>query len=154
VYLAQELSFDGLILVGMPLRFRRQRSYRTLYYAYRALGKRYQRKWYQQSLDPQIRRERPNYDRIPLACVRDAAAAIEWSRAALPAVRCPVLAIQSTTDHALDEQNMNELISRLGSQKTEIRWVPNLYHVVLIDHGKEEIFRDIHRFITAHTPAP
>lgn len=154
VHLAQELSFDGLILVGMPLHFRYQRSYRALYYAYRAVGKRYQRKWYQQSLDPQIRRERPNYDRIPLACARDAVAAIEWSRAALPAVRCPVLAIQSTTDHALDERTITELRSRLGSTDVSVRWVPDRYHVVLIDHGKEDVFRDIHAFIAARSPSP
>ena len=33
VYLAQELSFSGLILVGMPLHLKHRRSYRALYYA-------------------------------------------------------------------------------------------------------------------------
>lgn len=152
VVLAQELSFAGLILVGMPLRFRHQHSYRALYYAYRAVGKRYQRKWYQQSLDPQIRRQRPNYDAIPLVCLRDAMTAVEWSRRALPAVRCPVLAMQSTTDHALDQQSLDTLATRLGTPDTEVKWVPNRYHVVLIDHGKEEIFRDILAFIKRHEP--
>lgn len=152
VVLAQECSFSGLILVGMPLTLRHSRSYRALYYVLRALGKQYQRKWYQRVLDPDIRRRRPNYNRIPLVCLRDAVSAIEWSRAALPTVHCPVLAIQSTTDHALDDATMRELTSRAGTRDLSVRWVQNRYHVVLIDHGKEEIFHDILTFIREHAP--
>lgn len=154
VSLQQELQFDGLILVGMPLHMRHARSYRMLYYAYRALGKQYQRKWYQWSLDPNIRRVRPNYRKIPIACLRDAMLAIELSHQALPAVRCPVLIIQSTTDHALDEASMTELRARLGSSAVDVRWIPDRYHVVLIDHGKEEVFADIERFIARHPSSP
>lgn len=153
VTLAQELPSQGLILIGMPLRIRRERSYRALYYTMRAVGKQYQRKWYQRSLDADIRRERPNYPAIPLVCLRDAARAIEMSRHLLPTVRCPVLAIQSTTDHAIDKESMDELENGVGSADVSVEWVPDRYHVVLIDHGKEKVFERIHGFITTHLPA-
>lgn len=153
VTLAQELPSEGLILIGIPLRIRGERSYRALYYTMRAVGKRYQRKWYQRSLDADIRRERPNYPAIPLVCLRDAARAIEMSRHLLPAVRCPVLAIQSTTDHAVDKESMDQLQEGVGSADVSIQWFPDRYHVVLVDHGKEEVFERIHAFIAAHLPA-
>lgn len=154
VTLAAELSLDGLILVGMPLKLRHQRSYRALYYVYRALGKQYQKKWYQRSLDRRIREERPNYDRIPLACGSDVLAALRRSRENLKRVTCPVLAMQSTTDHALRDDTMDSLRSLLGTTDVVVQWIPDRYHVVLIDHGKEDVFENIYQFIRSRTPSP
>lgn len=150
VTLAKEFDYAGLILVGMPLKFKHEKPYRALYYAYRALGINYQRKWYQKSLDPEIRKVRPNYKSIPLATAPDVLKAIESSRKALLSVKCPVLAIQSTTDHAVNDETINVLQNSISSKDFEIMWVENRYHVVLIDHGKETIFERIHQFITKY----
>lgn len=152
VHLSQECSFSGFIPVGMPLYIRHEHPYRAMYYAYRALGIRYQRKWYQRSLDPHIRAERPNYNHIPIACLRDARHTIVWSRNILGAIRCPILAIQSTTDHAIGKRTMEELQKKTGSNDITVQWFPNRYHVVLIDHGKEEVFEAVHTFIKTRSP--
>lgn len=152
ITLSKELEFAGLILVGMPLKFRKEKTYRTLYYAYRALGINYQRKWYQSSLDPDIRALRPNYRSIPLSCAPEVFRAIKLSQENLKFVNCPILAIQSTTDHAVDEETIKELSSGVKTKDVEVRWVKDRYHVVLIDHGKEEVFEDIRKFIEKHSP--
>lgn len=145
--LSKELQFDGLIFIGMPLKFRHEKPYKILYYAYRALGVSYQRKWYQKSLDPKIRKIRPNYKSIPLASAPEVLRAIEESRTLLSNIKCPVLAIQSTTDHAVDEKAIEYLKKSVDTKDVEVMWPENRYHVVLIDHGKEEIFERIFEFI-------
>ncbi len=147
VSLGKELDLAGLVVVGMPLKFRHELSFRTLYFAYKMLGINYQKKWYQKSLDPEIRKLRPNYQSIPINCARDVLTAIQRSRKKLSEVTCPVLAVQSTTDHAVDEETIKILSSELGTSKFQVEWIPDRYHVVLIDHGKEEVFARIAEFI-------
>jgi len=148
--LASELDFAGIIFVGMPLKFRHEKSYRALYYTFRALGINYQRKWYQKSLDPKIRKLRPNYPRIPLSTGPEVLKVIQSSRNFLSSVHNPILAIQSTTDHAVDKEAITDLIKQVNTDDVEVMWVKNRYHVVLIDHGKEEVYEKIYSFISKH----
>jgi carboxylesterase len=149
--MAKELDFAGIIFVGLPLKLRHEKSYRALYYTFRALGVNYQRKWYQKSLDPEIRKLRPNYKSIPLSTGPEVLKTIQTSRTLLSSIHCPVLAIQSTTDYAVDEETISDLTTQVSTKDVEIVWVKNRYHVVLIDHGKEEVFEKIYSFISKHT---
>lgn len=151
--LAPLLPFAGLILVGTPLKFRHERAYRAAYRTLRALGKEYQKKWYLEHLDPVIRARRPTYDHFPLKCAPDCLAAVHWSRISLAKVRCPVLILQSTTDHAVDEQTVTEFRTHLASPDIAVRFFPDRYHVLIIDHGSEEVFDAIREFIQTRTPA-
>lgn len=149
--LAPLARLDGLVLIGTPLVFRHHAFYRAAYYTLRLTGQRTIRKWYSHTLDPAIRAQRPNYNRIPITCGPDVTRALRHSRENLPSIDCPVLLMQSTTDHAIDERTINLFHERLGSVEKEVVWVPNSYHVLTIDHGKEETFAHIHRFIERHT---
>lgn len=150
--LAPLLPFTGLILIGTPLRFRYERAYRAAYRILRALGREYQKKWYVDHLAEDIRKHRPTYDRFPLACGPDCFAAVRWSKENLQRVHCPVLILQSTTDHAVDDRTVTEFSTRLASRDVTVRWIPNRYHVLLIDHGSEEVFDLIARFVLTHQP--
>lgn len=145
--LAPFTPFAGLILIGTPLRFRHERAYRTAYRVLRTLGREYQRKWYLQHLDPAIRSQRPTYDRFPLRCAPDCLAAIHWSKAALGNIRCPVLILQSTTDHAVDTRTVEEFRTRLGTNDVTVRWFADRYHVLIVDRGAEEVFTVIQQFM-------
>lgn len=151
--LAPLLPFAGLILIGTPLKFRHERAYRAAYRTLRALGREYQKKWYLEHLDPAIRARRPTYDRFPLKCAPDCLAAIRWSRIGLTKVRCPVLIIQSTTDHAVDERTIADFRAHLASTDTTVRFFPNRYHVLIIDHGADEVFDVIREFVRTRAPA-
>jgi len=150
--LAQELKFDGLIFVGMPVEFRHKKSYTALYYLFRSFGVKYQRKWYQKSLSEEIKKVRPNYKAIPLASGKEVLKTIEMSKKMLPGIHCPLLVIQSTTDHAVTEKNIKEITSSVGTSNVSVIWVDDKYHVVLIDDDKEKVFEDIYSFITERTP--
>ena len=118
----------------------------------RGLGREYQRKWYLEHLDQEIRARRPTYDRFPLACAPDCLKAVTNSKENLPAVRCPVLILQSTTDHAVSEETVAEFQRRLGTRDVAVRWFKNRYHVLLIDHGAEEVFSTIADFVKSRSP--
>lgn len=152
--LAPLVPFSGLILIGTPLTFRHERAYRAAYRVLRALGKEYQKKWYLEHLDASIRSRRPTYDRFPLACAHDCLTAIAWSKENLPRIRCPMLILQSTTDHAVDERTVTEFRTRLGSRDVTVEWFPNRYHVLVIDHDAEPVFRAIGDFIETRSRAP
>lgn len=147
------VPFAGLILIGTPLKFRHERAYRAAYRVLRALGREYQRKWYVEYLDEDLRARRPTYDRFPLECAADCLAAVTWSRERLQAVRCPVLILQSTTDHAVDKRTIAEFCARLGTTDVNVEWFPNRYHVLVVDHGAEEVFASIRRFIASRAPS-
>lgn len=146
-------NFDGLILIGTPLRFRYERAYRAAYRVLRALGREYQKKWYVEHLDASIRARRPTYDRFPLRCAPDCLAAIRWSKENLPRIRCPVLILQSTTDHAVDKRTIGEFTTNLASKDVTVRWLGNRYHVPLVDHGAEEIFAIVTNFVQTRAEA-
>lgn len=147
-------NFAGLILVGTPLRFRREWAYRAAYRSLRFLGREYQQKWYLEHLDAAIRERRPTYDRFPLRCAPDCLAAVRWSAANLPRIHCPVLILQSTTDHAVDERTVETFQRRLGTPDVTVRWFKNRYHVLLVDHGAEEVYETVRAFIAERSRVP
>lgn len=150
--LQQELKFDGLILIGIPIELKHKRFFTVLYFLLRTFGVKYLRKWYQKSLSIKIRKARPNYKSIPLQSAEEVLKTIEISKKLLPGIHCPVLLIQSTIDHAVTEKNIQEITSLLGTDDVKTLWVENKYHVVLIDDGKEQIFEEIYSFISERTP--
>lgn len=152
--LAPLMPLAGLILVGTPLRFRHERAYRAAYRILRALGKHYQKKWYVEHLDANIRAQRPTYDRFPLACAQDCMTAVTWSRENLPRIHSPILILQSTTDHAVDKRTITEFRTRFASTDVTVQWLPNRYHVLVIDHDAEPVFDAVARFIKTRTPEP
>lgn len=152
--LAPDLRYDGLILVGTPLRFRYERGYRAAYRVLRALGVEYQRKWYHDALAEEIRRRRPTYRHFPLACAPDCLRAVERSRQQLALVQCPVLILQSTRDHAVDARTVSELAASLRSEDITVRWYADRYHVLVVDRGAEDVFADIAAFIETRARPP
>ena len=68
----------------------------------------------------------------------------------LPQLECPVLLLQSTQDHAADRSSIRVFMEHTHSIEREVIWIPNRYHVLTIDRGKEETFAHIARFLARH----
>jgi carboxylesterase len=150
VNLAGQIYPSGLVLIGCPFVVRHYSFYRFAYYCFRLCRVRFIRKWYAHSLDPAIRRQRPNYHYLPVTCAPDVARAMKLSLQMLPRLECPVLLLQSTQDHAADSSSIRVFMERTRAIEREVIWVPNRYHVLTIDHGKEETFAQITRFLERH----
>ncbi len=146
LHLTQELRFDGLVLIGTPLYFRHMNRYYFSYRLLRLFGVKYQKKWYRSKLPAEVVRTRPNYDYLPLQCTSEVMKTVEWSRAALPSVRCPILIVQAQNDHVVDKRT-EVSFRETASGPVDFYDAGNVYHVPLVVGGKEKVFAAIADFI-------
>ncbi len=54
----------------------------------------------------------------------------------LPRITCPTLVITSREDHVVDPKNGPRIASGVGSNRVEMVWLENSYHVATIDNDK------------------
>ncbi|NQV08986.1 alpha/beta fold hydrolase [Candidatus Woesearchaeota archaeon] len=148
IILASHHKVEGLISLATPIIFRQQRILGKLSLLIFIIGqfkifkkKRYMKKW------PQIAKKRIMYDILPLNCSRDVFKLMKFSSECLPKVDEPALLMQSTTDHLVEEENIEYMKKHLGSKKIEIKFIPDSYHVFIVDHHKKMAFKKIYQFI-------
>ena len=55
--------------------------------------------------------------------------------------------MQSTTDWGVGGKSVDYIATHTRSKKKKIIWVPNAYHVFIVDEGKEKSFKEIYKFI-------
>lgn len=144
--LASRHKVDGVITMGTPIFFKKERLGRILLPIMRFF-KSYQKKWYHNPLPEEIKEERITYDRIPLNCIKYVAKTISESIKALPKITDPILIMQSTTDFGVGEASVNYIYKHTNSEKKVIRWIKDAYHVFIIDKNKEESFEEIYKFV-------
>jgi carboxylesterase len=71
---------------------------------------------------------------------------------ALPAVRQPVLVVQSEEDNRIPRRSAAGAFARIGSQDKVIEWVRGTGHVLTLDYGHEAMERNIVGWLSAHLP--
>lgn len=89
------------------------------------------------------------YTEVPVPAVRQLYALVAVTQDLLPAVKCPVLVVQSRDDHVVAPSNAARIVGGVGSSRVELLWLENSYHVATIDHDKDLIAQRIAAFIDA-----
>lgn len=87
------------------------------------------------------------YDEVPVGCFREAMNLATVAHELLPVVRCPVLVITSREDHVVDPSNGPLIVQRLGSNRIDLRWLDNSYHVATLDNDRAAIAAETITFI-------
>jgi carboxylesterase len=67
----------------------------------------------------------------------------------IPSVHQPMVVFRSAQDHTVPKGNVEWLLRRVGSERTELVELPNSYHVATMDHDAEVIFERTHEFAEA-----
>jgi carboxylesterase len=67
----------------------------------------------------------------------------------LPSVHQPLVVFRSAQDHTVPPGNVEWLLRRVGSERTDLVDLPNSYHVATMDHDAEVIFERTHEFAEA-----
>ncbi|MBV6396085.1 MAG: Thermostable monoacylglycerol lipase [Anaerolineales bacterium] len=88
-----------------------------------------------------------SYPLNPIRSAAELAKLIGKMRAALPAIRVPVLLIHSRDDKYVPPQSMPRLYERLRVREKEMLWVSGSGHVVTRDAAREEVFSAAAAFI-------
>jgi carboxylesterase len=136
---------SGIVAMGMPLRFRFDALLR-LYTRIASKFSDFQKKYYPPK-DMHVVRKKVHYTVIPLPKFKDLFFIIEKTRKALPRINLPVLIMQSSTDGTMRAGNAKSIYNKLGSQSKKLVFIPNSYHVFVMDRNKRIAFREILDFL-------
>ena len=91
------------------------------------------------------------YDLLPTTAAYHMLRFLRGARAALSQVTCPILVMHSHNDHTVDPSNAQVIFDSVRSTDKELVWVDNGYHVITLDHDRDEVFERTHAFIEARS---
>ena len=87
------------------------------------------------------------YEQLPVAVIKQIYALAAVTHDLLPLIKCPTLVMQSREDHLVKPDNAARILQSLGSNRAELLWLENSYHVATIDNDKDLICRSAAAFI-------
>jgi carboxylesterase len=93
------------------------------------------------------------YAQVPVAAIKEVLGLAAVARELLPHIACPLLVIHSREDHVVPPANGRTILAHAGGPRAELVWLDNSYHVATIDHDKDRIVAEMHRFIGSLAPA-
>jgi carboxylesterase len=88
------------------------------------------------------------YERFPTAAGHSMLRFIRRARKQLPMVTCPILVMHGRNDHTVEASNASLIFERVSSADKELVWCERSYHVITLDHDRDEVFRRVHEFIS------
>ncbi len=72
------------------------------------------------------------------------------ARRALPRVTTPTLIVQSRTDPRIKPRIAERTLASLGSKEKKLVWIEGAGHIITVDYGREQVFREVREWIDAH----
>ncbi len=91
------------------------------------------------------------YDRVPTAATYSMLKFVKGVRDELPDVKSPILIMHSNNDHTAHPDNAELIHSRVSSTDKQLVWLDRSYHVLTLDHDKQEVFERTYEFIKARS---
>jgi carboxylesterase len=91
------------------------------------------------------------YDRLPTTATYFMLKQLKRTRVGLPAVTSPILVMHGRQDHTVLPFNAEIIYNSVGSTDKELVWLERSYHVITLDHDRDEVFDRTHRFIAEHS---
>lgn len=88
-----------------------------------------------------------DYPFYPTKSILQLINALEEMRASLPAIKVPVLLVQSQGDHAIPAESMDYLFDHIDSKIKRKMWVENSGHVVIREPDRYTVFEAISKFL-------
>ena len=87
------------------------------------------------------------YDRLPTSAAYVMLRLAQKTRAALPHIKAPILVMHSHNDHTVHPGNADMIIEGVSSTDKELVWLDRSYHVLTLDHDRDEVYRRTLDFI-------
>ncbi|RYE45585.1 MAG: carboxylesterase [Hyphomicrobiales bacterium] len=78
--------------------------------------------------------EKLSYTEVPVPAFRQVYVLAAVTHDLLPRIKCPTLVIQSREDHVVDPTNGPRIVRGVGSDRAELLWLNDSYHVATIDN--------------------
>ena len=93
------------------------------------------------------------YDRIPTNAAYFLLRQLKRARLGLPSVTAPILVMHGRNDHTVPPFNAQLIHDTVGSIDKELVWLERSYHVITLDHDRDEVFERTYRFIVDRSTA-
>jgi len=103
--------------------------------------------------DPAERRRNLAYDATTPRLVAELRRIVRAADTALPRVTAPTLVLQSRADNRVASSVAERAFARLGARDKRLVWTTRGGHVVTVDHGREDVARQVGEWLEAHVPA-
>ena len=87
------------------------------------------------------------YDRVPAAASVHMLRFVRKVRNNLDKVTAPSLIIHGRQDHTSPASNSQLIYDGISSKDKELVWLERSYHVITMDHERDDVFRRTHEFI-------
>ena len=91
------------------------------------------------------------YDKVPTAATYSMLKYVKTVRDELPDVKCPVLIMHSHNDHTAHPDNAKLIHERISSTDKQLVWLDRSYHVLTLDHDRQEVYERTYEFIKARS---
>jgi carboxylesterase len=78
---------------------------------------------------------------------------VSRARKALADVKAPTLVIQSREDPRCQPEVAEFTLRKLGSGEKKLIWTEGAGHIITVDYGRERVFSEVERWLSAHTSA-
>lgn len=145
--LAKKHKISGIITIGCPYDYKKKKLFQKIMYTdlFRLDFRKY---------DYLINVEKAYcandfeiYKRMPLKSIITSSGFIKKSVRDIKDVKCPVLIMQSTTDHLIIDSSAEKIYKGLGSKDKKICFMKNMYHVLTVDKNRKRLYPIIYDFI-------
>jgi carboxylesterase len=103
--------------------------------------------------NPEIAAQLDSYDRFPVDAIHSLLRLAKQVRNDLPRVKVPLLALQGDRDKWIAQESGEYLMANAASAEKELRLLEGRNHLITLERGREEVFREVYRWIAAHAPA-
>ena len=141
-------NIDGIVLMATPYRLKKEELL-VAFGRFLSFFKKYLKKSY-----PLIFRFSPrfvtrvvSYQSYPIKSAFELYAAIKEARRVAPEIKTPCLAMQSSSDHIVSKNNLEELFESIGSKSKKKKYIEKSYHTFISDIKSEHVFKDVLDFI-------
>ncbi len=103
--------------------------------------------------DPLERAKNVGYGAYSARLLHELARVSAKARRALPRITMPALIVQSRTDPRIKPEIAERTLASLGSTEKKLVWIEGAGHIITVDYGREQVFREVREWIGAHVPS-
>lgn len=130
-------------------------TYKVAAFAYRLWGADRKRKGNSPGSirDPLERAKNVGYGAYSARLLNELSRLAAKARRSLPGVMMPTLIVQSRTDPRIKPAIAERTLASLGSTEKKLIWIEGAGHVITVDYGREQVFREVREWIDAHMPS-
>lgn len=149
VFASQQKDINGLVLMAMPFGIKGEKFMVTFAKLLKKI-KNYHRKFYPPTFGVSTTITRLiSYQTYPITSALETFDLVKNSRECLKNINQPCLLMQSTHDHVVSKNSLENIYENIPAEKKEKKYVHQAYHTFISDIKNEHVFEDILQFINS-----